>query len=727
MRRPLLAVCVCLFVCMSAWVQIKNPPPFKTDYTGWAGETVLLTGRVYQKEYRISYGEEILVLYLDSIFYSEEPETVSINQMLFSKKLSDLNSFEKVKCEIKVNQLPGDGYVPKVGSKVILQGTWQGFSHATNPGEFDAANYYAVLGIGACVREAKLYAAGEDFWYIREFLYQCKQKWLQNIYLALPQKEASILAKMLLGDGSGLDEEIRELYQTNGIVHILSISGLHITMLGMGVYRLLRRVTCPIVPAAIAGAVVIVFYGMMIGFGISACRAIGMYLIHMLGEVWGKSYDMLTAMGILAVGMLFRNPYLVYHSGFLLSFFSVCSVGFVAPAFQLPQEWFRRQPGEPVKKTFVKKFLQKTAGSISVSLAVTLFTLPLQFYFFYKVPVYSVLLNLFVIPVMSTVMVLGILLMVCPPLSFLGIIEVGILAWFEWLCCLFEKFPGHTWVAGKPQMWQVLLYYVFFVLLLCARKHLPKMWLYVGVLGGLILISIRFRPLLQITILDVGQGDCICVLNKQGDCILFDGGSSSREKVGEKVILPFLEQQGVSHVDAVFLSHGDADHCNGVLQFLKEDLIDIDTLYLPAVGTKAREDFTEILESVRDTTIQYVAAKEKMKWGDIDINCFHPVKGYEAQSNEYSACYLLRRNNFTMLFTGDIEGDGERELSREIEKNRIHSVDVLKVAHHGSRNATSQDFLDTLDMRLAVISCGRKNKSTMGSIQFNDTNSVKMA
>ncbi len=710
MRRPLLYVCIILFVCIAAWMQITSPPPFEADHTGWEGETVIVTGRVYQKEYRIRYGEEILVLYLDSIMYSDEPNAVHSKQTQFSKKLSDINSFSKIICEIKVNELSEGDSVPRLGSKVILQGTWKGYSHATNPGEFDAANYYAILGISACVRDAKLHAVGEHFWYLRETLYLCKERWLRNIYCSLPQKDASILAKMLLGDGSGLDEEIRDLYQSNGIVHILSISGLHITMLGMGLYRLLRKGACPIAPAAVGGAIIILLYGTMTGFGVSACRAIGMYLIHMIGELWGRCYDMLTAMGILAVLMLFRNPYLVYHSGYLLSFFSVCAVGMVAPALAFPGEWFRRCPGESKQLTMLKKYLQKLCSGLSVSAGVTLFTLPLQFYFFYKIPVYSVIINLFVIPFMSAVMVIGILLMLSPVFGFLGSVEVFIFGWFEWLCRMFERLPGHTWAVGKPDMWQVLCYYVLFVVILAVRKYMHKYVFPIGIAALVCLLGMRWEQGLTITVLDVGQGDCICVQTAGGKCFLFDGGSSSRANVGEKVIVPFLQHQGVDCVDAVFLSHGDEDHCNGVAQMMSEDLIQIKALYLPDVGENARRDFSEILDSAKDTKIQFVAMKDRWEMPEADIICMHPKRGFEADSNAYSACYLLCQDEFSMLFTGDVEREGEQALKQTMQELGVDEVDILKVAHHGSKYSTSEEFLEAVHVRMAFISCGRNNR-----------------
>ncbi|MBQ6696645.1 MAG: DNA internalization-related competence protein ComEC/Rec2 [Lachnospiraceae bacterium] len=709
MRRPLLNVCICLFIFVALWMQKTASPPLAGDCTGWEGKQVLLMGQVYQKEYRMYYGEELLILYLDTVFYSEETLLSEETNSKFSKRLSEINPREKIICELNISELPEGGFIPKLGNKVVLQGTWQSFVHATNPGEFDGADYYAILGIGARIEEGKLEAVSEEYWPLREKLYQVKQVLLRNLYEAFEPREASILAKMLLGDGSGLDKEVRDLYQRNGIVHILSISGLHITLLGMGLYKGLRKLTCPMSVAAVLGGISILLYGMMTGFGISACRAIGMYLIHMIGELWGKTYDMLTAMGMLAVFLVYRNPYFVYHSGFLLSFFSVCGVGMLSPLLQLPQEWFRKRPGEG-KGTYIwRKLLQKLTGGMSVSLAVTLFTLPIQLFFFYKIPVYSVIINLFVIPFMSVVMVLGICVMLCPSLQGLVFVEEWIFTWFEWLCHAFDRLPGHTWVTGRPEMWRILIYYLVLIIVLLFTKKVKRGYSLVGILVAVVLVGGRSGQSLEITFLDVGQGDCICVQTPEGKCFLFDGGSSSKQQLGEKILQPFLYYQGMDYVDAVFLSHPDRDHHSGLLELLTEKEIEIGAMYLPDVGAACKEDFEEILERVEPEKVHWIASGDRWQQEQWKLTCLHPYKGYEAEKNTYSACYLLEYGEFSLLLTGDVDGQGEELLRQELRRRGIDEIDVLKVAHHGSRYSSSQAFLEQVSTRLAVISCGRNN------------------
>lgn len=699
MRRPLLFGCICLFVLIALWTKIKHPLPRSSNAT-WEGRVVTLVGQVYQKEYRVSYGEEKFLLYLDSVSILAEDGSPSIQ--------AD-NIPDNFICEITRTELQQAGFQPSLGSHIVIEGTLQSFLHATNEGEFDAANYYAIEGIGGRVKNVTILRVDNQRWWIREALYRLRQRLLHNLYLAFPEKEASLLAKMLLGDGSGLNKEIKDLYQSNGIVHILSISGLHITMLGMGFYQGLRRLTIPIIPAALVGGIVIFLYGVMTGFSVSACRAVGMYLIHMLGEIWGRTYDMLTAMGVLAIVMLLDNPLLSYHSGFLLSFLSVCGVGLLVPVLSPTGLFFTRKPWDNGCKKVGKGLLERTLSGFITSLSVTLFTLPIQLYFFYQIPIYSVFINLLVIPFMSVVMGVGIAAMLFPILSFLSPVEVGIFSWFEWLCHVFEELPGHTLLVGRPAIWKIMLYYGFLLWVICWRKK-GRLWVSFGWISVAVVLLLLRAPIeTQIFCLDVGQGDCFVIRTRENKAFLFDGGSSSRENAGEKVIVPFLKYYGIRKLDGVFLSHGDQDHVNGILQLLEDGSVEIETIYVPDVQEANLAELEEKVKSIGDLQVVRVQKGDMWRGEAFYLECLHPSKGFEGESNETSACYLFEVQGFSMLFTGDVCGVGEEGLVKELKRQHITQVDVLKVAHHGSVNGTSEALLQQINPKVAVISCGRNN------------------
>ena len=225
--------------------------------------------------------------------------------------------------------------------------------------------------------------------------------------------------------------------------------------------------------------------------------------------------------------------------------------------------------------------------------------------------------------------------------------------------------------------------------------------------GLVIFITLRYEEGLQITMLDVGQGDCICVDN--GQVFLFDGGSSSRQNVGEKVILPFLQHEGIDEIEGIFLSHADIDHSSGILQLLNSDEVRIHKIYLPDVSEGNRQEYETIQMAAKNIPIQYVSRGDRWELGDMVLTCLHPKSKDTQEGNAHSACYLLQKDTFSMLFTGDVEGEGEERLTEELVRRGIKQVDVLKVAHHGSRYSTTESFLEVLDIKNALISCGRNN------------------
>lgn len=694
MKRPLLYGCICLIAFIAIWTCCFDAPPFYSDISVKDGEQILITGQLYQKEYRSYYGTDQTCLYLKSIQIIQS----GTDQVL------KMNSKYKIICEKERSEEE-----PGLGQMLCIAGTWQEFEHATNPGEFDFADYYGSQNIVGKLKKCTITAQTGECWMVREFMFGLQEILQERLYKALPQKEASILAKMLLGASSGLDKEVKELYQRNGIVHILSISGLHITMIGMGIYRLLRKCSCPIIPAAVVGVFFLLLYGCMTGFGISAVRAIGMYLVHMLGEVSGRSYDLLTAAGLLMVIMLADNHRLVYHCGFLLSFASVAAVGCLYPILPLQETAFKKRAVPP--PVIVRWIIRRFGGMLQAlwaSAAVSIVTLPIMLFYFYEIPVYSPFVNLLVLPFMGVVMVLGMILMVFPGGSFLAGLEHIILNGYEKLCLLFEELPGHTWLTGRPQFWQIAVYYggILLLIWLCNRKN---RWWSMGIAVFVLFLGTDFQKETEVAFLDVGQGDCILIMAENGRTYLFDGGSSTRKNTGENIIEPFLKYHGRDVLDGVFISHPDTDHISGILELLEQDLVEIRAIYLPDVAEECRADFREILEYAAEEPVIYYSEGDCLQTGGLQLRCLHPEKGILADTNVYSGCFLIEFEGVRILLTGDVEAQGEVLLTRTLEKQEIDKIHVLKVAHHGSKYSTADAFLKQTAPALAVISCGQDN------------------
>ena len=274
------------------------------------------------------------------------------------------------------------------------------------------------------------------------------------------------------------------------------------------------------------------------------------------------------------------------------------------------------------------------------------------------------------------------------------------------------------WNPGRPKVWQMVAYYgvlgavVAIVSLRENRqKHRQRFCCLMG-LVLLILIPVIFAVDVgkrdRVTFLDVGQGDCICVELASGQVFLFDCGSTDRSRVGEYVLKPFLKYSGISHVDGVFLSHPDRDHYSGIAELMekgKEWKISVGQLI---VSSGTEEEWKEILGNVKLTTVQ---AGNNLQVGNVELVCLHPAEeSVSVDNNADSQCFYLEfGQKVSLLLTGDGEGEGERALLKEIKKRNISDITLLKVAHHGSREASGEELLEKLQPLAAVISCGRDN------------------
>ena len=814
MRRPLFLACLCLVIALAIGKILTGADTGDTGELPPDGSPVRITGRIDTRT------SEVIILQCISLIHEDQTYSYS------GKLQCELDNMKTAM--ITAGAVTGEEESLKIGQQIILEGTFSHFATATNPGEFDAQRYYAAKGIGGRVRKSQILAVGEKYSCLRELLYQCRLVLHDRLAEVFPAKEASVMQTLLLGEKEELDAEVKALYQKNGIAHILSISGLHITLLGMGVYRLLKKLGLPVRAAAVGGAMLLLIYGVMVGMSVSASRAIGMYLLQMLGIFVGRTYDMLTGLGLMALLLVIQEPERLFDVSFLMSFGAVLGICILTPVLSGDSRemdadaelegkeisvwpvWLRtvadilgdsayarnkyREGWRKVAYEGIQRMMSAVKGGFATSVGVILFTLPVQLWFFYEIPVYSVLLNLLVLPFMSAVVAGGILSMI-PGLGLVGTVDCLILWWYEWICGRFAQLPGAIWCVGRPEVWQIVCYYVGILLLVFGRKYVeawkrrgpygeknvpgdrshfartPHLIATVMILGVLIgLLTGNFDRGSRVTFLDVGQGDGIVVETGQG-AYLFDCGSTSRKNIGEYVLKPYLKSRGIRSLRGVFVSHPDEDHMNGVIELLENGAdwgIVVEQLFLPAIAEEKRtESFATLLAAAEaaEVPVSYIKCGDEIRDSQLWLLCLHPEENTTlADANAYSECFYVEvfakkmrheaidgrkaiaerkakdasegsaiegsgengnfagngeRKDFRMndgkiniLLTGDVEGEGERQLMQELQEQRGQRefrVDILKVAHHGSGYSTGTEFLATASPATAIISCGRNN------------------
>lgn len=693
MKRPLCFVSLVFVIMIAILVNWLEPPSFSLGEK--EGCSVTLQGKVIKKQSK----DNKLTVYLSHVTFCDEE--------LSPKTKKEL----RVICYLHEKSICP--YEPKLGSIVEVQGKAKEFSEPTNPGEFHQKKYQQTEGFDFCCTSAVIVKEGNTYQIGKEALYRLKQRLSLLLEHYFSEQNAGILKAMLLGEKKEINEESRELYQRNGIAHILAISGLHIAILGMGLYQLLLRMRIPIPLAILLSMVLLYSYGEMTGMSSSCYRAIFMFMVHLLARLYRRTYDILTALALAAVLFLCMHPLFVKQTAFLLSYGAIIGIALLFPALQ---EVFcdnqRRKPN-------------KLGEAALVNISVTYLTFPILLLSYYEMATYSFLFNLLLIPLLSIVLYSGSFTLLAGSLwvwagSVFAMPASGLLWIYEKVCLLALHLPHPTWVIGRPATWKIILFYTGILVVILFASKLKKRGTALILVSIMLLLSVRFPKEIQITMLDVGQGDSVFMRSPKGTTFLIDGGSSTKNEVGRYQILPFLKYSGVSKLDYVFLTHMDKDHISGVLELLENTANQRKSVSIKYIitteGSKNTEEWKQIvaLSKACGTELFYMKQGDKMQEGDLQITCLAPSKeAMTSGGNENSLVLQLSYRDFDMLLTGDLEGEGERLLIEELRRQNANghqiTYEVLKVAHHGSKNATSDELLDLLNTKLALISSGKNN------------------
>lgn len=645
----------------------------------------------------------------------------------------------------------------RIGNHIRSNGMIKTIPPPSNPGQFNQRDYYKEKNIYYTFQCNSIDIISSKYDIFSDLLEKFKSN-ISSVYqLCLPQKEYGTINAMILGDKSILDTDIKKLYQINGISHILAISALHITIICMSLYNLLIFLNIPRPVVSVISISVLILYGSMTGFSISTSRAVIMMILSILSFLIGRSYDSISAAAVSAVIILIQKPFSIMSCSFLLSFGSVLGIILIYPKLLLViyggEEGIRhhKRAVQRMKKeksdNNLLDFLKKLSHNIKftvcemflVSISVQLSTLPVILYFFYEYPPYGVFLNLLVIPLASLLVILAVLggitgLLFMPAARFILGGAYYLLKLYELLCNAANKLPYHIIVTGRPSPIQIAVYYIILILLLVIihensdNTHvIIKNRIYISLSAALSFVILFYTyhyKGLFITFLDVGQGDCIFIRSPSGHTYMIDGGSTDTKSVGEYRILPFLRYYGINHVDNMIVTHPDEDHVSGLIEILGQSDsgdINVKTLVLPNPADSCKDTSYNNLITLADKShvnIAYINTGDNLGDKYTNFECLNPSVNFISDSaNAYSTVLSMTYGNTSYLFTGDVENEGEDALYNKLmEKtatgydNIPEKYDILKIAHHGSKNSSSNELLQRISPSLSVISCGKNNR-----------------
>jgi competence protein ComEC len=533
-------------------------------------------------------------------------------------------------------------------------------------------------------------------------------------------QSAAIVTAILIGDRAGLDDRLERRLQEAGTYHVIAISGGNIAVFAACLFAVGRLVRLSWRRGLLVTAAGLLVYGAIATGGSSVSRAIVMALVYVIASAVDYRSGPASALGIAAGLILCADPLAIVDAGFLLTFGATTAILIGVPP--------------AVAKTGRRGVAAAPVALAAASLSSELALLPIGAFFFSRVTVAGLVLNLLAVPLMSVVQIGGLSTVLLATLHRTAG-ELG--AWVPHLAAqglvrsasFVEYVPWLMWRVAAPAAWLIAAYYALLVawimrdrwIALAVPYHrMCRVLLASGGAGAVLLVIIGppqfgIRPRLgwlSLTVLDVGQGDSTLVQLPTGEAFLVDAGglgSHARFDIGERVVAPAVWHLGVPRLTALVLTHGDPDHIGGapaVLEMLRPREI------WEGIPVPSHDPLVRLAQRADGDGITWrsVQAGDELRIGRVTMTVLHPpLPDWERQRvrNDDSVVLDVRLGDVSVLLPGDVGADVERRLASVVRPARVR---VLKVAHHGSRTSTSPELVTALRPDLAIVSCGRDNR-----------------
>jgi len=738
LRRVIRDICVTL--CMTAaaflygyWTEVRNVSAIPESMDG---EQVTMQGKIASPVKvdgdRVSFELHVYELHAPAMAYQAElDERVQTTIYLASE----------------MEQQAAEGWYR--GIELRLSGKLQRPGMARNFGDFDYRNYlhhqrihWQMTVEGMQVVEMRSRPANSITLWLG-YVDQLRERLTKLVWTIYDEKYAGFMLGLLIGDQQDLPQELYDKFSEIGMTHVLAISGLHVSVFMAGCFWLLRLCRLTKERTYIVCMVLVPLYVLSTGASPSAIRAGIMAMLGLLALRMGRWKDSLRYIMIAAIVMLVWDPYHLYQVSFQLSYAVTLGLILLVP---------RMAVALPVRPAPV-------AVALSVTIVAQLCSFPFVIYYFHILHVLSPVANLLFVPLVSVLILpLGMLsLLLGAWYSALGQLPATAASYVtEWL------YRAVAWTADQESLlmtwprvpyWWIAVYYMLLIALFIWLPSLKRMFGARVMQLGLVLACAWMISLFIygyagahghrdgiVSLLDVGQGDAILIRTPHGRHILVDGGGTFRYgeaaawrrrkdpyEVGKDTIVPLLRRRGIHRLDAVIATHMDADHIGGLHAVIEQ--IPVERILYN--GTTKESSYVERLRLAADRrNVPMIPVYQGMRWlvdQDTTLTFLHPVHDdvegmatqdkEESDQNRASVVFLLTVLDSQFLLTGDIGSAEEKRILSHMKNggrealftDRRDSIDMLKIAHHGSRYSSSAEWLQYWRPVTASISVGRNH------------------
>lgn len=616
-----------------------------------------------------------------------------------------------------------------IGDIVFVEGKFKEPETRRNYGGFNYKMYLRSKNIYGSIK-IEHYKFKESkkgiYWKYKRFVNKIRKSIIILFDKNLSKKNSSLLKGLIVGDKSDIQEDVLESFRNASLSHILAISGAHFSYIILILNYINKKIKIKRLGNWIS-IVIMLFFIELTGCTPSVLRAGIMNIIVIFSKLIYRKYDFWTNLSFSLLIQMLINPYVIFDVGLQLSYLGV--IGIV---------------------TLYDKVLKYTKFKIiSVTIAANIIIIPIMMYNFNTLSFSFVISNIFASIILGPIIILG-LLSVFTRSKIIFIFLNVLLSLLSKIAELCAKIPLAKINVFTPSLISIVIYYLFIYIALknnkiiiskkikenknkkyknnnkCKNKvNIQKKIIWVTICLILVFnfnyecIIANAQGYLLINFVDVSQGDCT-LIRYEGKNILIDGGGSENNNIGKNLLLPYILDRKINHIDYMIFSHFDSDHAQGLLYLL--DKINVENIVI-GIQKENYFNYKKLCKILNDKTKNKKIKNKKLiildigkeiRIKDLRLICLWPNSKKLIGDNSINNNSLVLKvvyNKFSMLFTGDIEEIAEKDILKEYKRDTEYlKSTVLKIAHHGSKTSTSEEFLSAVSPNIALIGVGKDNK-----------------
>lgn len=648
------------------------------------------------------------------------------------KRLNGTSACQNTKILLKVKK-DNNTKEYSYGNEIAFKGEWKEPSRARNEGGFDYKQYLKtkkIYGMVETQSSAITIRKENAINGILKLANVVQHKIKNKANELLEEEQASVLVALLIGNKEGLEEEVQEAFRMSNLSHMLAVSGAHVSYVMLGIGFIIANSKISKKVGKIITIVLLVFFLLITGQTPSVTRACIMSIYFIIASLCHKRVSVLSSISISFLTILLLNPYAIWDVGLQLSYGG--TIGIIALYKIFCKQWENEKNG---------KIKNKIVEMLFLTLSANLILIPVIAYHYHTLSLTFPISNLLASPIMGILVIAGFITIFfsffCNPIANLLAYPLSILLQvFLQIANMTSKLPFSQINVAVPNILCILLYYLILCLFLYYQKEkhkenktrvekkvleqiqkitIKKIVVILVVAMILVFLYQNIPKSCQFHFIDVGQGDSMLVTTPTGKTMLIDGGGQRDTKsfdVGKNTLLPYLLKKRITKIDFVLISHFDSDHVNGLLTIMKEIKVKCVIIGKQFESCDNYEAFIKIVKD-KKIKVHVVEAGQRIK---IEKNLYFDILWPSSEEvisensiNNNSLVCKLSYQKFSILFTGDIEQIAEKAILEKYKGTNVLQSTILKVAHHGSKSSSTEEFLKAIKPKIALIGVGKNN------------------